>query len=98
MYGSKTIFGQKNFMVKKIFGQKIFGLKNFWVKKLKVKKNSGQKDFGPTPKGENICLVVSCPKRFFVEKKTLIGLTLVGEGLMTPPPENSRVKIVLGCF
>ena len=61
-------------MVKKIFGQKIFGLKNFWVKKLKVKKNSGQKDFGPTPKGENICLVVSCPKRFFVEKKHWEGL------------------------
>ena len=28
------------------------------------------------------------------KKKILIGLTLVGgDGLMTPPPENSRVKL-----
>ena len=42
-------------------------------------------------------VVLSCPKRFF-EKKRNIGRVNPGrEGLMTPPPENSRVKIVLGC-
>ena len=43
-------------------------------------------------------VVLSCPKRFFVKKKILVGLTLVEEVLMTPPPENSRVKNFLGRF
>ena len=43
-------------------------------------------------------VVFSCPKRFFVQKKNIGRVNPGREGLMTPPPpENSRVKIVLGC-
>ena len=33
-------------------------------------------------------LVVVVKKDFFVKKKILLGLTLVGEGLITPPPQK----------
>ena len=39
-------------------------------------------------------VVLSCPKRFFVKKK---NIGRVNPGGRVPPPENSRVKIVLGC-
>ena len=42
-------------------------------------------------------VVLSCPKRFFVQKRNIGRVNPGREGLMTPPPENSRVKIVLGC-
>ena len=44
--------------------------------------------------GLKFCWVVlSCPKRFFVKKKNIGRVNWWGEGLMTPPPENSRVKL-----
>ena len=41
------------------------------------------------------CVVVSCPKRFFVKKKNIGRFNPGREGVGDPPPpENSRVKIV----
>ena len=39
--------------------------------------------------GLKFCWVVlSCPKRYFVNKKILEGLTLVGGGVDDPPPQK----------
>ena len=86
----KKIWVNKKFLVKKIIWSKTFlGPKNFfWVKnvfgskKILVKKTFGQKDLEPT----FFCL------------KNQVGLTQ-GKGFINPPPpENNRVKIVLGCY
>ena len=42
-------------------------------------------------------VVVSCPKRFFLKKKNINRVNRGRGGVDDPPPENSRVKIVLGC-
>ena len=62
-------------------GQKNFGVKDFLGKKINIKKMFGSKRFGSD--------------FFFVKKKT--GRVNPRGGYMTPPPENIRVKIVLGC-
>ena len=81
-FGSKIFFGSNIFWVKKILGQRNFWVKMFLVKKFKVKIFFGSK-------GLKVCWVIlSYPKRFFVKKKILLGLTLVGEGLMTPAPRK----------
>ena len=76
------MFGSQKFLGQKDFLlKKILGSKNIWGKKIWGKKNFGQKELG---------------QKFFLSKETQVGLTQ-GGGYMTPPPENSRVKIVLGC-
>ena len=83
-FGSKKCLGQKNFCVKHFFGSKILGQKTFQVEgknNLASKKYWGQKELGP---------------KKMLSKKRQVGLTQ-GEGYMAPPPENSRVKILLGC-
>ena len=65
--------------------------KNFLSKKTGRVNPRGRIYDSPPQKivGLKFCWVVlSCPKRFFVKKKILVGLTLVGEGLMTPPPQK----------
>ena len=91
--GSKKSFWSKKFWGQKILGSKKFwGQKKFWVqKKIGVKVQQfflGQKIFGQ----KDLSLKIS------LSKKMQVGLTQ-GGGFMTPPPhpENSRVKIVLGC-
>ena len=92
MFGSKICLCQKKFWVKKILcekkiwvkkflGQKISGPKKIWGKKILYQKNFGLIDLNP---------------KFVLSKEKQVGLTQ-GGGYMTPPPENSRVKIVLDC-
>ena len=61
--------------------KKKFRSKKILGKNFWVKKIFGQKDLGPN---------------FLLSKKQQVGL-IQGGGHITPPPENSRVKIVLGC-
>ena len=102
----KKILGSKNIWGQKIWGQKKFRSKRIGSEIFFVKRNPGRVN----PRGRIYdspqkkvglkfsWVVLSFPKRFFVKEKILVGLTLVGEGLMTPPPsENSMVKIVLDC-
>ena len=86
--GSKKFWVKKNLRLKKILGHKNFrGRKKFAVKKIfGSQKFSGSKKFRSKRIGSE----------FFLSKETQVGLTQ-GGGCMTPPPENSRVKIVLGC-
>ena len=99
------IFWSKKFRSKKFLDQKKFWSKRFgsefFLSKITGRVNPRGRIYDSSPQkivGLKVCWVVlSYPKRFFVKKKILVELTLVGEGLMTPPPENSRVKIVLGC-
>ena len=84
-FSQKVFLGKQNFWVEDFFGQKFFGVKNI----LWVKINFGlKKIFG----SKKICI------RKCLSKKKQVGLTQWG-GYMTPPPppENSRVKIVLDC-
>ena len=74
--------GQKLFWVKKFFGSKFFFVTFFGGKKNSL----GQK---------KIWVKKICIQNYFCLKKQ-VGLTQWG-GYMTPPPESSRVKIVLGC-
>ena len=79
-----------NFFELKFFLTQLFyWLKNFfdrnWVIKILGKQFLGKKNFGQK----------DLDRIFFCLKKQL-GLTQ-GGGYMTPPPENSRVKIVLDC-
>ena len=104
--GQKQILGRKNFWVKNFLvkknlasknflGQKELGPKNFLSKKTgRVNPRGRIYDSPPTQKiiGLKFCWVVlSCPKIFFVKKKN------IGRGGVDdpPPPENSRVKILL---
>ena len=93
-YFGPKIFWVNKFLVRKIFvSKKLLGQKKFWIKnylgqkkfgskKFWVKNNFGQEDLG---------LKIS------LSKKMQVGL-IQGGGFLTPPhPENSRVKIVLGC-
>ena len=85
--GSKKIsvrkfFGSKNIWVKKNWGKKSFGSKNFWVEKFLGHKNFWDKK-------------MLDPKFFSFEKKT--GRVNPRWRIYDPPPENSRVKIVLDC-
>merc|ERR1711867_75240 len=75
---------KKNFRRKKIWSNKIPGQKKFWLKKfLLIKIFWLKKKFGP-----------KCFK--FLSKK--LGRVNPGAGIYDPPPpENSRVKIVLNC-
>ena len=61
--------------------KKILG-KKIWVKKSLGKQILGQEDFWQ--------------KMFFSKKKIRVGLTQWG-GFISPPPENSRVKIEMDC-
>jgi len=79
--------------VKKCLGKKIFGSKRFGPKKNFVKKKTGRVNprgeyMTPSPQkivGLKFCwFVVSCQKKFFVKKKILVGLTLVGRGWWPP--------------
>ena len=70
-------------MGKKNWGKKSFGSKNFWVEKFLGHKNFWDKKM--------------LDPKFFHLKKKQVGLTQ-GGGYMTPPPGNSRVKILLDCF
>ena len=91
----KRNFWSKNFLgSKKISGQKFFwGSIDLGPIFFVLKKQVGLHQWGgcmpPPPRkivGLKFCWVVlTCPKRFFEKKKILVGLTLVGEGIMTPP-------------
>ena len=92
-------------MLKKDWHQKKFWVKKIWVKKI-LSKKSGRVKQGvgcmiPPPKkivGLKFCWVVlTCPKRFFVKQKFICRVNPGKGGVEYPPPENSRVKIVLGC-
>ena len=72
---------KQKFCVKRFRVIKILGQKIFWVKNFWDEKNFGQKDLDP---------------KFFCLKKQ-VGLTQGGGYMTAPPPENNRVKIVLGC-
>ena len=84
---SKKNFGLKNDLLKKTFGQKNFLVKkiswskNFWGKKNIVSKNFGLIDLNPK----------------FVLSKEKTGRVNPRWRMYDPPPENSRVKIVLDC-
>ena len=104
VFGQKK-FGRNNFWVNKIFVKqsfckKNFGLEKFLVKKFLVnvqvkkvfgsKKILGQKQLGQISR-KHLRRKIFCPK------KIRVGLTQRGRMLDPPLPENSRVKIVLGC-
>ena len=86
--GSKKFWVKKNLRLKKILGHKNFRGR----KKFAVKKNFGSQKFSGSKKFRSKRI----GSEFFLSKETQVGLTQ-GGGCMTPPPENSRVKIVLGC-
>ena len=73
----------KKIGIKKKFGSKRAGSENFFSKKTGRVNPRGRIYDSPPQKivglkfGE---VVLSCPKRFFVKKKILVGLTLVGGG------------------
>ena len=90
--GQKS-FGSNKFVVKTIFwSQKFSGQKDFWLKKILGSKNIwgqkiwGQKKFRSKRIGSEI---------FFVKRNP--GRVNPRGRIYDPPPENSRVKIVLGC-
>ena len=80
--------GQKNLWLKKFLGHKNFqGQKKFVVKNFLGHKNfGGQKKFRSKRIG---------PEFFFVKRNP--GRVNPRGRIYEPPPENSRVKIVLGC-
>ena len=81
-------FGQKNFWVEIFFGSKIFfGWKNFLVKKI-----WGQKILG-------IEKIIFGPKKNFDQKFLNEEQERSGRinQKIAPPPEISRVKVVLAC-
>ena len=81
---------------KKILGQNFLGVNRFRSGFLS-KKQVGLKMYAPSEhSGVKILLGLSyLSERFFLEKN--IGRVIPGGGVDDPPPENSRVKIVLGC-
>ena len=86
IFGSKNflgqiIFGSKNMLVEKIF---VGSKKVFWSKKFLGQKIVGQKDLG---------------RKIFSSKNNAGRVNPTGR-MHDPPyphPDNSRVKIVLGC-
>ena len=90
LFRSKNILGQKNFFGHTFFSQKILvkkflGQNNFLIKKIWVKKILGKEIF----------LIKTIWVWFFLSKKT--GRVNPRGRIYNPPPENNRVKIVLGC-
>ena len=98
-FGSKNILG-KNFWFKKNLVKKFFGQIKFWVKKFSGQKSCfcGSKVFWVKIFGQKFFYQNDLdPNFFFVKKTKQVGLTQGGGYITPPPPEISRVKIVLDC-
>ena len=92
MFWAKKNLGSKN-----IFGQKDLGLKFFLSKKNQEGLTEGGGYMTPPQKivGLKFCWVVlSCPKRFFVEKKN-IGRVNPGNGGVDDPLPQKIVRLKL---
>ena len=95
--GSKRFLGQKNFRLKIFLGQTKFSMKKFLGQKnFRLKKFLGQKDFGSKKNFfRKIFGQKNLDPKILCLKKNLGRVNPRGR-MHTPPPENSRVKIVLG--